>query len=244
VSLPAPGESPRGILETYTKAHSAEYQAQALIDLAIQLSDRIGELGRVRDIVVETSHHTHNVIGTGANDPQKLDPKSSRETLDHSIAYILAVALEDRRWHHVESYTPERAGRPSTVALWHKIRTVEDPRWTARYLDPDPGKRAFGGRVVVTLDDGTSIEGERAVADAHPNGAHPWGWNAYVGKFETLTRDVLAEPQRESFLAAAKGAAVLDAGQLDRLIPALPTGAVVPFAPTGAGIFDRGLGGA
>ena len=45
-SLPAPGEPPRGILETYTKAHSAEYQAQALIDLAIELAPRIQQTSR------------------------------------------------------------------------------------------------------------------------------------------------------------------------------------------------------
>lgn len=241
VYLPADGEAPRGILETYTKAHSAEYQAQALIDLAIELSAQIGDLSKVKSILLETSHHTHNVIGTGANDPQKSDPEASRETLDHSIMYILAVALEDRKWHHVDSYTRERARTPSTVALWHKIRTVEDPEWTRRYLDADPAKRAFGGKIIVTLADGTTVTGERAVADAHPNGAHPWAWPDYVGKFETLTRGALGDGERQSFLAAAKGFAALSSKALDGLIPALPTGAVTPSKPTGQGIFDRGL---
>ena len=40
VPLPAPGEPKRAILETYTKEHSAEYQAQALIDLARRLRPR------------------------------------------------------------------------------------------------------------------------------------------------------------------------------------------------------------
>jgi L-alanine-DL-glutamate epimerase-like enolase superfamily enzyme len=71
------------------------------------------------------------VIGLGAGDPQKYDPESSRETLDHSLPYILAVALEDGDWHHERSYTDERRHRPSTVALWRKIRTVEDMKWTA-----------------------------------------------------------------------------------------------------------------
>ena len=101
----------------------------------------------MREIVVHTSHHTHTVIGSGSNDPEKYDPDASRETLDHSIMYILAVALEDGRWHHVDSYAPARAHRPSTVALWRKVRTVEDPAWTARYHDPDPARKAFGGRV-------------------------------------------------------------------------------------------------
>jgi 2-methylcitrate dehydratase len=241
VYLPAPGESPRGILETYTKAHSAEYQAQALIDMAIELAAQVDDLGQVRDILLETSHHTHNVIGTGANDPQKSDPEASRETLDHSIMYILAVALEDRKWHHVDSYTRERARTPSTVALWHKVRTVEDPQWTTRYLDPDPAKRAFGGKITITMNDGRTIVGERAVADAHPNGAHPWTWPDYAGKFETLTRDMLGETERQAFLAAAKGFNTLDTKRLDALLPALPEGAVTPSRPTGQGIFDSGL---
>ena len=110
------------------------------------------------------------MIGTGANDPQKMDPQASRETLDHSIMYIFAVALEDGRWHHEASYTRERATRPSTVALWHKITTAEDPEWTRRYHSADPREKAFGGRVVITLEDGTVIEDSLAVADAHPLG--------------------------------------------------------------------------
>jgi 2-methylcitrate dehydratase len=238
VSLPAPGESPRGILETYTKAHSAEYQAQALIDLAIELAPKIPDFGAVEEIVVETSNHTHVVIGTGSNDPQKFDPDASRETLDHSIMYILAVALEDRRWHHERSYAKERAHRPSTIALWRKIRTIEDPEWTARYHERDPARRAFGGRMSVRMKDGSVIAGEKAAADAHPNGARPWRWPDYVGKFEGLTAELLAEPERQRFLHAAKDVSSLASAELGALVPALPDGAVTPSRATGEGIFD------
>ena len=40
VPLPEPGEPKRAILESYTKEHSAEYQAQALIDLAFRMRNR------------------------------------------------------------------------------------------------------------------------------------------------------------------------------------------------------------
>src|SRR5699024_11756794 len=85
---------------------------------------------QVESIVIHTSHHTHYVIGSGANDPQKYDPRATRETLDHSIPYIVAVALQDGEWHHERSYAPERAQRPDTVALWHKISTAEDRKST------------------------------------------------------------------------------------------------------------------
>src|SRR5690606_9272237 len=172
--LPEPGEPKRQILETYTKEHSAEYQSQALIDLARRMGPRVGDFEAVESVVIHTSHHTHYVIGTGSNDPQNVDPEASRETLDHSIMYIFAVAPQDRAGHHEKSSAPERAKRPDPVRLCRKVRTVEAPEWTRRYHSHDPNEKAFGGRVVITLSDGTVIEDEIAVADAHPLGARPF----------------------------------------------------------------------
>ena len=44
VPLPAPGEPERAILDSYTKEHSAEYQSQALIDLAFRMRRDIADL--------------------------------------------------------------------------------------------------------------------------------------------------------------------------------------------------------
>src|SRR3954451_10177280 len=191
VPLPAPGEAKRAILDSFTKEHSAEYQSQALIDLAFRMRGQIDDLEKIEKIVIHTSHHTHAVIGTGANDPQKMDPKASRETLDHSIMYIFAVALQDGRWHHVTSYAPRRAARADTVRLWHKIETREDPEWERRYLSTDPAEQAFGGRVEVVMQDASRIVDELAVANAHPLGAKPFGREDYIRKFTTMTDGVI-----------------------------------------------------
>ena len=204
VALPDRGEAKRAIMATYTKEHSAEYQSQALIDLARRMRRKVGDLSRVKDIAIHTSHHTHYVIGTGANDPQKFDPKSSRETLDHSIMYIFAVALEDGVWHHERSYAHERANRPETIALWRKISTIEDPDWTRRYHSREPEEKAFGGRVVVTLEDGTAIEDMLAIADAHPLGVRPFTRPDYVRKFRTLSDGVIAETEQDRFIATVE----------------------------------------
>src|SRR5690606_39759184 len=103
VPLPEPGEPKRAILETYTKEHSAEYQSQALIDLARRMGARITDFDAVESVVIHTSHHTHYVIGTGSNDPQKFDPEASRETLDHSIMYIFAVARSEEHTSELQS---------------------------------------------------------------------------------------------------------------------------------------------
>jgi 2-methylcitrate dehydratase len=222
VPLPEPGEPKRAILESYTKEHSAEYQAQAFIDLAFRMRTKISDPAQIERVMIHTSHHTHQVIGTGANDPQKLDPRASRETLDHSILYIFAVALEDGRWHHVTSYASERAARPGTVRLWHRIETREDPEWTRRYHSTDPREKAFGGRVEIFLRDGTCIADEIAVANAHPLGAKPFAREDYQRKFRSLTDGILAPQESRRFLGVVQDLGALRAGELRSLNLAVP----------------------
>ncbi len=239
VPLPAPGEPKRGILDSYTKEHSAEYQAQAWIDLARKLHGEHPDLldpANVASIVLHTSHHTHYVIGSGAGDPQKYDPTASRETLDHSIPYIFAVALQDGGWHHVDSYTPERASRPDTVALWQKITTAEDAEWTRRYHSDDPAEKAFGGRVEITLTDGSTIVDEIAVADAHPLGARPFARADYVRKFRLLAEPVLEPAEIDRFLALAERLPDLTAAEVRELGFVARPG-VLDAAPRPTGLF-------
>ena len=237
VPLPEKGEAKRAILDTYTKEHSAEYQAQAWIDLARKLNREHPETtdpANVDSVLIKTSHHTHYVIGSGANDPQKYSPTASRETLDHSIPYIFTVALQDGAWHHVDSYAPERAARPDTVELWHKVSTVEDPEWTRRYHSLDITEKAFGGTVVITLKDGTVITDEIAVADAHPLGARPFDREQYVNQFRTLVAGLVEEAEIERFLAAVERLTELGAGELDQLnITAAPGVINLEAAPKG-----------
>ena len=214
VPLPNINEPKRAILETYTKEHSAEYQSQALIDLARSLNKKISNVGEIENIVIETSHHTHYVIGTGANDPQKMDPKASRETLDHSIMYIFAVALEDGAWHHVKSYTPKRAQRKSTVELWQKISTKESPKWTEKYHDPNPKNKCFGGKVVITMKDGSIMSEEINVADAHPAGKRPFSRKEYINKFKSLTDGIISKKESDRFLKCVQNLPKLKAKDL------------------------------
>jgi 2-methylcitrate dehydratase len=236
VPLPGGGEPKRGILDSYTKEHSAEYQAQAWIDLARRLGTQHPELkdgSRIARAVLHTSHHTHFVIGSGANDPQKYDPTATRETLDHSIPYIFAVALQDGEWNHERSYAPERAARADTVALWRSITTEEDAEWTRRYHSNEPAEKAFGGRVEITLTDGTTIIDEIAVADAHPLGARPFARAQYVQKFRTLADGVLEQSEIERFLDVAQRLPELGPDELAGLTVTPAT----PFAATSRGIF-------
>jgi 2-methylcitrate dehydratase len=224
VPLPAPGAPKRAILDSYTKEHSAEYQSQAIIDLCFKMRGKIKDFDAIKKIILHTSHHTHYVIGTGSNDPQKMDPQASRETLDHSIMYILAVALQDGKWHHVDSYLSERAARADTVRLWHKIETREDAVWTKRYHSHDPAEKAFGGRIEIQFNDGSSLVDEMAVANAHSLGATPWQRPHYVKKFHELTDGIITAEESKRFLNLVARLPQLTAAELRALNVELPEG--------------------
>ena len=217
VPLPKINEPKRAILETYTKEYSAEYQAQAIIDIAKKLNRKIRNLKNIKKIDIFTSHHTHYVIGTGANDPQKMDPNASRETLDHSIMYIFAVALEDADWHHIKSYSKSRAKRKSTIKIWRNIKTHEDKKWTKKYHDPNPRKKCFGAKVIVTMKNGKKYIEQLDRADAHPYGLRPFKREDYIKKFQTLTKDIIDEKESKRFLKLVQNLKNLKPGKLKDL---------------------------
>lgn len=237
VPLPEKNEEKRAILETYTKEHSAEYQSQALIDLAARMKTKITNFDDITEVVIHTSHHTHYVIGTGANDPQKMDPNASRETLDHSIMYIFAVALLDGTWHHVDSYSPERARRADTVQLWHKIKTVEDAKWTEAYHAVDPNKKQFGGRVEIKFKNGTTLVDELGVANAHPAGAKPFKRADYVRKFDTLTAEIITKEERNRFIQLVERLPELTAAEVQLLNVQIPIDKLINNKRDTKGIF-------
>jgi len=236
VLLPEKGEPCRAILESYTKEHSAEYQSQALIDMAFNLHRKKIDLKKVKEVVIHTSHHTHYVIGTGSNDPQKMDPNASRETLDHSAMYILAVAWEDGRWHHVDSYSSERAKRAAETGLWQKIRTVEEKEWTDAYHAKDPSQKSFGAELEVVMQDGTVIRERMANANAHPNGASPLTRPGYIKKFKTLTDGIVDKGEEKRFLNLVENLARLSSAEVKALNPVLRSN-FLQINPVHRGIF-------
>jgi len=146
-----------------------------------------------------------------------MDPSSSRETLDHSIMYIFAVALEDADWHHIRSYTKKRANRKSTIRIWRLIKTHEDKKWTRKYHASNPNKKSFGAKVIVTLKNKKKIIEQLDKADAHPFGARPFKRENYIKKFLTLTNKIITKKESSRFLKIVQNLKKLKSGQLFKL---------------------------
>ena len=129
---------------------------------------------------------------------------------------------------------PSARRAPDTVALWHKVRTVEDPKWTERYHARRHEDLAFGGRIELRMKDGGVIADELAVANAHPLGATPWKRPDYVNKFRIMTEGLITAAEVRRFLQACEELPDLRAGDLHRLHVAMPEGTVTVGKP---GIF-------
>jgi 2-methylcitrate dehydratase len=82
---------------------------------------------------------------------------------------------------------------------------------------------------VITLADGSVIDDELAVADAHPAGARPFDRDAYAGKFRTLSDGTVAPADQDRFLTTAEHLAELGAPDLGGLFPAVDIDAVASY---------------
>lgn len=210
VALADPGKDAlRNILITYPKEHAFEYQGQAIIDMALEIREQLPkrpdgsvDTDKIAEIVLETSQHTHHVIGTDANDPQKIDPDAPRGTLDHSIMFAIARAIQKGEWHHERTYAIAPGEKNDLRVLMEKVRTVFDQRWEDAYHSQDPKVQAFGGKIIIALTDGKRIGQEKARANAHVYGATPWGREHYIKKFDSLTEGRVSAKERERFLKA------------------------------------------
>ena len=99
----------------------------------------------------------------------------------------------------MKSYTKTRAKKKSTIKLWKSIKTHEDKKWTKKYHDQNPRKKAFGAKVLITLNNGKKIAEEQGVADAHPYGKRPFKRKNYINKFITLTENILSKKESDRF---------------------------------------------
>jgi 2-methylcitrate dehydratase len=138
-----------------------------------------------------TYHLAWHEIGGGQGDAEdKWDPKS-RETADHSLPYVLAVALTDGSIT-LKSFDSSRVSDPSLRPLMNKIRVVEDKGMSEQF-----DKGTWPARVTIRMSDGRvlTMEGEL------PKGAadNPLSDDEVSEKFDSMVSDVL-EPEQHALL--------------------------------------------
>jgi 2-methylcitrate dehydratase len=144
------------IEDSQTKTRPAEYNAQAAIDLVLQLRESV-DVDDIEAIDVETYFLAFHEIGS---DPAKWDPRT-RETADHSLPYLIAVAMVDG-FIDQESCAPSRVTDPSLRPLMNKITIRERPDFTERF------PTEFNVAITVRLRGGENLVRATSYPKGHP----------------------------------------------------------------------------
>jgi 2-methylcitrate dehydratase len=143
--LPGGGAAPFHAGRTCIKRFPAQYNAQAAIEAALTARERLRGVEPIA-LIVATYAHAVRSCATGA---EKWDVHE-RETADHSIPYLVAVALADGEVTEGQ-FAPERMGARDVRTLLLRIRVIEDPAMTARF------PQAIAARLEVVLADGRTL---------------------------------------------------------------------------------------
>jgi 2-methylcitrate dehydratase len=131
-----------------------------------------------------------SAVSSAATEPEKWDPKT-RETADHSIPYLVAVAFHDGEVTPA-SFTAERVRDPALRRLIAKMTIAEDKTFTQRF------PQEYNCRMEVT-----TVSGQRLVAQtAYPKGHrhNPLSDADVEAKFRRLAGAVLTEQQCRTVL--------------------------------------------
>jgi len=134
------------ILKTSIKYWPAEYHSQSAIEAALSLRKEILDPARIKSVTIESHDASVDIIGS---EPEKWKP-NTRETADHSLPYITAIALIDGEVTS-KQFEPERFADPQVWKFLESVKVKRNAELSAMYPD------AVANIVHVDLDDGRRL---------------------------------------------------------------------------------------
>jgi 2-methylcitrate dehydratase len=129
VPFPKTGDGPAAmILNTSIKYWPAEYHSQSAIEAALSLRRQIDQLAEVKSVTIESHDAAVDIIGS---EPEKWRP-ATRETADHSLPYITAIALIDGEITN-KQFEPERFKDPEVWKFLENVKVERNAELSAIY---------------------------------------------------------------------------------------------------------------
>ncbi|MGF6930665.1 2-methylcitrate dehydratase [Chitinophaga sp. W2I13] len=191
---------PRCCLKTY----NAEVHTQSAITAAVELREqhRINPAD-IRQVEVTTFLTAYHIVGGGEYGNRTL--VHTKEQADHSMAYVIAVALLDGEVTP-EQFSPERITRTDVQQLLQNVTThtafpLHKPVKVAGLLDPYtaayPDK--LKSSVAIRMKDGTIFKAEKEAYKGFYT--TPFTWEDAEEKFKRLTQGRISESTGEQIVA-------------------------------------------
>jgi 2-methylcitrate dehydratase len=184
---------------SFLKRYNAEIHSQSALEALLELRDRHNvKPAEVERVELETFQVAYDIIGGGEEGDKK--EIRSKEQADHSLPYLLAVALLDGQVMP-EQFAPERIVQPDVQELLQRVEARPAADLTARF----PAEHAC--RLRLHLAGGATLA--TAKSDYEGFLTRPMSWERARAKFARLAAGRV-EPEFEAELAETVAA-------LDRL---------------------------
>jgi 2-methylcitrate dehydratase len=165
-----------GVLESTIKKYNAMIHTQSAVHCMVELARQNKvDTSKVVSIDAEVFQLAYDFAGGGLYGVDKVI--QTKEQADHSLPYLLAVALLDGDVMPAQ-FKPERIIKPDVQNLLKKVSVRPNHGYTERYPQKMPAK------ITIRLQDGTVIEHE--VQDYPGLASHPLTWEEAVEKFDRL----------------------------------------------------------
>jgi 2-methylcitrate dehydratase len=216
-----------GVIESTIKKYNAQIHTQSAVQCMVELARQNKfDANKVVSIEAEVTQICYDFTGGGHYGMEKVI--RTKEQADHSLAYLLAVALLDGNVMPAQ-FEPDRIMRSDVQALLKKVSARPNQEYTEEYPRKMPAK------ITVRLQDGTMIE--HKVQDFPGLASHPFTWEDSVEKFDNLVvgrvDDALCRDIKEA-VRSLEGIQVKDLMKLLGRVQALPSPPLVPVSESAA----------
>src|SRR5579884_3820258 len=202
------------VRRTSVKKYNAEFHSQSALEGVLELREK-HHIALAPDLPAEAVEHVaidifdvaYNIIGGGEEgDKRRIQTK---EEADHSLPYIVAVALLDGEVTP-EQYAPERIVRQDVQSLLRKVTIRPDDELSKRFPDEMPC------RIQITLKNGQTFHVEKQ--DYEGFYTRPMSWEQVIAKFERLAAPYTDATQRASIIETVAGLETKDVVELTALL--------------------------
>ncbi len=175
------------ILNTSVKYWPAEYHSQSAIEAALFLRKEIGDVSKIKSVVIESHDASVDIIGS---EPEKWKPET-RETADHSLPYITAIALIDGEVTD-RQFQPERFRDPKIWKFLENVKVERNAELSSLYA------KAVANIVHVTLENGRTLT--KRVDYPLGNAFNPVSDKQLEGKFNALVEPALGSDRAKQIV--------------------------------------------
>ncbi len=196
------------ITQTVVKRFNAEIHSQATVEGVLELKqEQHFNPADILHIKVETFDVAYNIIG-GGEEGEKFTVRTKEEA-DHSLPYIVAVALLDGQVLPAQ-YLPERIAAVDVQALLRKVEVRPLPEFSRLFPDEMPC------RITIMMQDGSVHS--KVKRDYEGFRTRPMQWETAVSKFTELTQGYISTAEQIRIEDMVKELENLTVGELLRVL--------------------------